>query len=77
MGMPPNTWIYRRVNGALVMVRLPSPSTYPSISMTPLIGRGCPLKYGLVFGAGEKTSEPDTVNPLALACWVERVGEDG
>ena len=26
--------------------------------MLPLIGIGCPLKYGLVFGAGEKVSVP-------------------
>ena len=35
--------------------------------MLPLIGIGCPLKYGLVFGAGEKVSVPDTVSPLGFA----------
>ena len=35
--------------------------------MLPLIGIGCPLKYGLVFGAGEKVSVPHTVSPLGYA----------
>ena len=56
------------------MTKLPSPSTYPCTSILPLMGMGWPLKYGLVFGAGEKRKAPETVRPLGVAVGVVAAG---